>query len=548
MHCLPSSRRALSLALLAVTALVLAAGLASAAEKNTKAKRKPSATPAPATASLPSGTQLSPAELARHIDAAIDARLAAEKAPAAAVADDAEFLRRAYLDIAGHIPPAERVVAFLDDRDANKRVKLIDELLASEDYGKRQADIWQALLLPRSSDNRAVRFDAMTKWLEDSFNANKPWDKMVRELVTAAGDAEESPTVAYVLANRGPDKLTDSVTRLFLGVQLQCAQCHNHPFTAWKQDEYWGMAAFFSKVRLQGNPRPAAQRGGTVTITEGNMGRPLPRPDSAKTVPAKFLQGEQANLTGDGSARKVLADWMTSPRNRYFGKAMVNRTWAQFFGRGIVMPVDDMHDGNIPSHPQLLADLAEQFAASGFDVKYLIRGVCNSKAYQRTSKVAAETAGAAPELFSRMAVKVQAPEQLYDSLVQVLGGPPQLNQQRRNPMMRLGPQTPRQAFVNFFKIEDADPTEYQVGIPQALRLMNSPQMNNANMLTGLLSGGKSAPEVIEQLYLKTLSRRPTREELNRLTEYAARSGGQPRAAYADMLWALINSSEFAFNH
>jgi hypothetical protein len=545
MHLVQHLKHALAFAVLAVLVVVIGFGPADAAEKD-PAKRKP----APRLASsLPAGTQLDAAALGRHIDTAIDARLQAEKAPAAALADDAEFIRRVYLDIAGHIPPAAKVVAFLDSREPEKRAKLIDELLASEDFGKHQADIWQALLLPRNSDNRAVQYDAMTKWLAENFNKGMAWDKMVSEIVTASGEAGSNPAVSYVMANRGPDKLTDNVTRMFLGVQLQCAQCHNHPFTTWKQDEYWGMAAFFSKVRLEGNPRAAAKGNQTVSIADGNRGRPLPKPESAKTLPPKFLQGELADVKGSDNYRKVLAHWMTTRENPYFSRALVNRLWAQLFGRGLVSPVDDMHDGNPASHPQLLVDLADQFAGSGFDVKHLFRAICNSKTYQHTSKVTPATAEAGAELFSRMAVKVLSPEQLYDSLVQVLGAPGAVNQPRRGAMAAArGPVTPRQQFVNFFKVEDADPTEYSVGIQQALRLMNSPQMNNSSMLNAVLKGGNPPNEVITQLYLATLARRPTPPELERLTAHVAKAGDQPRTAYADVLWILVNCSEFTVNH
>src|SRR5262249_37565988 len=170
------------------------------------------------------------------------------------------------------------------------------------------------------------------------------------------------------LANRELDKITDNVSRSFLGVQLQCAQCHNHPFTEWKQDAYWGMAAFFAKVRFAGNPRAAARRGISLELNEGDRGRPLQRPDSVKRLPPKFLAGPQPQVDAQAPLRPVLADWLTSPRNPFFARAMVNRVWAQLFGRGIVNPVDDMHDGNAPSHPELLKELTEQFTAHRFDV------------------------------------------------------------------------------------------------------------------------------------------------------------------------------------
>jgi hypothetical protein len=520
---------------LPIIVLVLATGTASAGDADS------------------SGAKLDGRALARQIDEAIDTRIRSEQVSFSPPCDDAEFLRRVYLDITGRIPSAEKAAAFLDSRAPNKRAKLIDDLLDGADYGKHQADLWQNLLLPRTSDNRLVPFDKMTKWLEENFIANKPWDQMVRAILTAEGDVDKNGSVVYYLANATPDKLTDNATRLFLGVQLQCAQCHNHPFTEWKQAEYWGMAAFFTKVRLEGNPRQVLMRQGTLKVNEGGRGRPLRLPVSAKRVPPKFLQGDKPQIGSGEAYRPVLADWMTGSKNPYFSKAMVNRTWAQFFGRGIVNPVDDMHDGNAPSHPQLLADLSAQFAAGGFDVKQLIRAICNSRAYQRTSKPSGGNKDAGPELFSRMAVKVFTPEQLFDSLEQVLGAP----QQPVRPGPRQGAAaaarfrniTPRTLFVNFFKGDDnADPTEYQSGIPQVLRMMNAPRLNNAAMLTPILRAGKPPVQVVEHLYLATLSRRPNGHELNRTLALVRKHADQPRQAYADILWALLNSSEFTLNH
>lgn len=498
------------------------------------------------------GSKIDSRELSRRIDHFIDAGFRGERVSPSPRSNDAEFLRRVYLDIIGCIPTVEKAVAFLDSRDANKRSKLIDELLATNDYGKHQADIWQQILLPRTSDNRAVPFDKMVKWLEESFNANKPWNEMVREILTAEGDMDENGVVVYYLANATPDKLTDNATRSFLGVQLQCAQCHNHPFVNWKQSEYWGMAAFFTKVRFEGNPRQAAMRRGAVRVHEGGKGRLARLPVSAKKVPPKFLQGEQPDLAGSKANRPALAEWMTSAKNPYFRKAMVNRLWAQFFGSGIVNPVDDMHEGHPPSHPQLLAELSEQFVASGFDVKYVIRAICNSQAYQRSSKPASGNREGGTELFARMAVKVMTPEQMFDSLVRVLGNVPAPANRARRPTAaaaRLRNITPRMLFVAFFKGEDnADPTEYQAGIPQVLRLMNAPMLNNASMLAPLLKAGKPPGQIIEHLYLAALSRRPTPHERARTVALVRKYPTEPRKAYSDILWALLNSSEFTLNH
>ncbi|HXG11248.1 MAG TPA: DUF1549 and DUF1553 domain-containing protein [Gemmataceae bacterium] len=494
-----------------------------------------------------SGAKLDAPTLARLIDQEIQAKLTAEKVTAAPLADDAEFLRRLYLDIAGVIPPADKVVEFLNDTSPDKRARVIDELLASPQYGRHLADIWQAMLLPRTSDNRRLQHEPMIKWLEQNFNENKPWNQMVSELLTATGTQDKNGAVTFFLANPTADKVNDIVSRLFLGIQLQCAQCHNHPFTSWKQTDYWGMANFFVKVRPD-NVNRAAKQGVSPGINESGTGRQRMLPESAMNLPPKFLLGEQPKLKANEPYRPAFAAWLTSPDNPFFARAMVNRMWHHFFGRGLVNPVDDMHEGNIPSHPELLQELTAQFVASGFDLKHLIRGICNSQTYQRSSKPVAGDVD--PALFAHMTVKVLTPEQLYDSLEQVLGParPARPVLRNANPALQRA-NNPRNQFVAFFQgDENADPTEYQDGIPQALRLMNAPQANNLTAAVNRIAKGEQAPAaVIERLYLATLSRRPSTAEAERLTAYVQKQG-DARQAYHDILWALINSSEFRLNH
>ncbi len=486
--------------------------------------------------------------LAKRVDDAVNGQLAAEKVVPSARAGDAEFVRRVSLDLTGVIPPAEKVASFLDSTDPSKRATLIEELLTSPRYGRHLADTWQRLMLPRDSDNRRLQAAPFVQWLEEKFNANTPWDRMVRDLLTATGTQEQNGAVTYFLANPTTDKMTDSVSKLFLGVQLQCAQCHNHPFTTYKQNDYWAMAAFFTKVRAD-RVNKAAKNGDSPGINESGRGKAARLPESAKTLPAKFLQGEQPKLKGGEPYRPVLADWVTSPRNPFFARAMVNRVWAQLFGRGLVHPVDDMHAGNAPSHPELLQELADAFTASGFDVKFLFRAICNSEAYQRSSKPAGDKA-ADERLFASMAVKPMTPEQLYDSLASVLGPAKGQGDRPGKGGMKGLAAGPREQFVAFFQAdESAGPTDYHAGIPQVLRLMNSREMNATPAVVGAVArGGKEPAKVIEQIYLTTLSRRPTAAEAARLDAYVAEHKGEPRQAYGDVLWALLNSSEFALNH
>lgn len=514
---------------LGLTAWVVGSGIAAEPEAAAPAKKTVAKLEAPA--------------LAQHIDKAVQQRLQSEKIPASPLADDAEFMRRVYLDLVGVIPPADKVAAFLDSKDPEKRAKLIDELLASPQYGKHMADIWQSMLMPRVSDNRNLQRQPLVKWLEDNFNANTPWDKMTTDLLTASGTQAQNGATTFFVANPTADKVNDTVAKLFLGIQLQCAQCHDHPFTGWKQTEYWAMAAFFTKVQT-GAARPG-QQGATANVSENGNGRQR-LPQEAKIVPAKFLQGEEPKIEGSAPRRPVLASWLTSGENQFFARAMVNRTWFQLFGRGFINPVDDMHKDNQASHPEVLGELSQQFVASGFDLKHLIRGICNSQTYQRTSK---PVDGNEEDniLFSHVAVKPLTPEQLFDSLEVVVG---RVNAPAGGGRPQQGrPQgTPRQAFIAFFSgDEGADPTEYQHGIPQALRLMNSPQLNRDSVLLNEAVKLDSPEKVIEHLYLGTLGRRPSEKALEKMLAHVKKTDN-PRKGYGDVLWALLNCSEFTLNH
>lgn len=489
----------------------------------------------------------SPAALAKAVDAAVGAKCRESGIPLSPRATDAEFLRRAYLDIVGKIPTGDRARAFLESADPEKRSKLVDELLASPDYGRHMADIWQSLLLTKNSTARRLDTGVFVDWLAHEFNENRSWDSMVREIVTAKGPQDKNPATTFWLSQVSVDNMTDTVCKVFLGVQLQCAQCHNHPFTGWKQDEYWGLAGFFLNVRAQppGNKQTTSP---VVAETKQARNRKNVLPESAKMVPPKFFGGDVAKLAGGPEIRPVFADWLCGENNPYLARSMVNRLWSQMFSRGLVHPVDNIHDGNPASHPELLEDLTRRFKAGRFDVKGFLKGLCLSETYQRSSKPVEGNKDAVIDSYSRMPVKVLTPEQMYDSLQVVLGsatGPAARKGAGQGPK---GARGPRAQFVAFFSGEEgAEATEYQAGIPQALQLMNAPRMNLPGPAIKLVSGQSEPSQVVETLYLATLSRKPTPAEVAMAREHAKKSD-TPRQAPADLLWALVNSSEFATNH
>ncbi len=563
-----TKRRIAAAILLAVGATFLAQTPVDLAAQQTKAEKKAlkkkkaddaSSAPFPDTPVSRASLETKPSNpmdvtaVARLIDSEIDKQLNAAKIVSSSRSSDAEFIRRATLDITGTIPPADRVETFLSDPSSDKRAKLVDELLASPRYGQRLSDIWVNQMMPTELANRFLVKKPLNEFLIDNFNANKPWDRLAFDLLTASGEQDKNGAVTYYMGNQGVDKMTDSVGKLFLGVQIQCAQCHNHPFTHWKQTEYWGLAQFFYKVNVavvRNNKDTTTVPGVSESARPNRRGNPLP--DSAKTAPPKFLGGKTVKLAADKPARPVLADWICTAENPFFSKSIVNRVWDQYFGRGLVNPIDDMGDENEPTHPDLLKGLAKEFSAGGFDIKNLVRAICLSNAYQRTSQPTGNNKSDSV-LYSHMAIKVLTPEQLFDSLSVVVGSMADGGKGVGKKAAAGGPKggnlTPRDRFAAFFAgSENAKSTDYEAGIPQALRLMNNPRLSGSpNVLNELIRSGKQPAKVIDRLYLMTVSRKPTDAEVKRLTEYVS-NASDARTACSDIMWALLNSSEFALNH
>ena len=323
------------------------------------------------------------------------------------------------------------------------------------------------------------------------------------------------------------------------------------------------MAAFFMKVKQDGSPKQFAKDGSMISISE-NAPAPaakaakaakkkggVPPPEGIKYVPAKFLTGEQPKMDKNGTARPAFARWLTSPNNPFFARAMVNRMWALYFGRGIVNPIDDMHDDNPATHPELLMALAEQFKRHNFDLKYLAKAIVMSETYQRSTRPIKGNETDA-EMFSRGYVRALSPEQLIDSVITVVGGLPGKGDLVAKKAAAAGkkgvPLTPREQLIRFFRVEDGDdPLEFQDGIPQVLRLMNGPFFNSGGKTLQNAMAYKTPPEAIDYMYLVVLARHPTAEETQRLTTYVGKQKDK-RPGYLDVLWSLLNSSEFRLNH
>ena len=495
------------------------------------------------------------ASVARTIDQWIDKKLAAAEVRAAALADDADFLRRACLDIQGKIPTRARTRAFLDDVDPDKRRKLIDELLADAAYGQHFGRLWRDRLANEETVGGSRR-DALATWLAHAFNANRGWDTITTDILTATG-AAPATTFAYNHLDDGqprPNRLAAATARLFLGNQLQCAECHDHPYADWKQTDLWKLSAFFARVYMsEKEPKgiqeqpggPPKTRFGPPPVTpaaDGSIKIPADAgPGAGTVVAARFLSGDTPPLPADGGIRPLLAQWVSAADNPYFAKAAVNRFWAHFFGRGFVNPVDDLHEGNPPSHPELLDALAKEFQASGHDLKHLIRCICNSAAYQRTARKNTDVRPDAegqedPQLalFGRMRFKVMSAEAMYDSVLTAAAAAKMSKHQGRGD------------FVRFFTTRevDGDPTEFTDGIPQVLFLLNDKWVNTPpELVAGLVRAKTSAEAGIEEIFLATLNRRPTKAETDLMTDYLKRRGDAPRG-WAGVWWILVNSEAF----
>jgi hypothetical protein len=497
-------------------------------------------------------------ELTARIDRLIAQRWAAAGVQPAPRADDATFLRRAYLDLAGRIPSVAEARAFLKDRAPDKRERLVEALLAGNGYANHFTNVWRALLLPEA--DAAFQFGVQKPifelWLRKQFRENRGYDQMVRELLTVPfGDGrggfspyrERGPTPIsfYYAKDVKPESLGAGTARLFLGVKLDCAQCHDHPFAKWTRQQFWQFAAFFGGFEVE------SRMGFIQNVREIKDRRELTISGGPKIVQAAFLDGTEPQWKYDVGSRETLAEWMTSPKNPWFARAAANRMWAYFFGTGLVEPVDDLRDENPASHPELLDELARQFAAHRFDFKFLIRAITASRAYQSGS--AADSANPEdPRLFARMALRGLSPEQIFDSLSMATG----FREKRTSRRIFFQDDTLRSEFMKQFASTDKR-TEFQTSILQSLMLMNgrltekvtNPE-RSATLAAVIDSPFLGTDEKVETLFLAALARPPRAEERERFVGYVQAGGvrGDARTALGDVFWVLLNSPEFLLNH
>ncbi|MGB7345344.1 MAG: DUF1549 and DUF1553 domain-containing protein [Pirellulaceae bacterium] len=454
--------------------------------------------------------------------------------------DDAEFGRRVWLDLAGVAPPVAEVREFLQDKTDDKRAKLIDRLLASPRHASHMAATWNDILLPSDVQTIEQRQNiaALQDWLRDQFVANTPYDYFVASFLTAGGAANRGPAIFYTTRDVEPRKIAAATSQIFLGVQLQCAECHDHPFDRWTQKDFWGYAAFFgqlarSEEQMNSGGLIIDRPDGDVTMPESDV-VVSPRYPGASEPPDKDITNNR---------RRQLTIWMASRDNAYFARAAVNRVWGHLFGRGLVDPVDAMDKDNPASHPELLEFLTRYFVEHRFNLRTLIATIARSDAYQRSS--AYDSAKRPPiNSFATMNVKTLTARQFYDSVQQ--------NVFRQSSALDAnGIDNRREQFLARMRVTDTSPRDYPHGVMQALGLMNGPEMAQAihpeqsGLLASLEAPFFNDDERIDAIFLAVLSRYPSDSESKRLAEFFSKAASEDDRATlrSDLVWTLLNTAE-----
>ncbi len=487
---------------------------------------------------------------ANYIDELVNAKLHDLRLLPSEICTDEEFLRRATVDITGLLPTEAEYQAFITDGDPNKRAKLVDGLLERKEFSEIWAMKWAELLMIKSSNQ--VSYKSMflySNWLTEKISNNVPLNVMVQELLGANGGTFTNPPTNFYQIERDTLKTSENVAQIFMGIRVQCAECHNHPFDRWTMDDYYSFAAFFSQI---GRKRAEDYR---ETIVYNSGGGEVKHPVGGRVMPPKFLGGEAPDAKGK-DRRELLAKWITSPENPYFATSVANRVWQHFFGVGIVDPVDDVRVSNPPSNPALFNKLGEQLIAYNYDFKQLVRDICTSHAYQRSTYTnesnASDTRNFAHSLFRRIRA-----ESLLDCVCEVTETKEKF---RGLPLGARAVQIADGGASNYFLTTfgrspretacacevSTDPT-----LSQALHMLNGPTVENkirsGGAIKRLLDAGKKPEEVVAALYIRCLGRKPSVPEAQKLGALL-QSEKDPVRALEDIFWALMNSREFMFNH
>ena len=500
-----------------------------------------------------------PQRLAAKIDERVSTVIDSKSETPSDLATDLEFLRRVTLDLTGRIPTVHEAQVFASDQRVNKRDVLIEHLLDRPRHAAHLSRVWRDWLVPELATIPEARYfqTGFEAWLADKFREKTGYDKIVRDLIAVPlpSNREQAEHVFlevsrpnalafFAVKEAQPDKLAATATRAFLGIQLECAQCHSHPFAEWTQEQFWNQAAFFSGIERQGT-------GLFAPLTEDPKQRLISPGEKKPSVEPAYLFGKVSPVDPAVGSRVQFAAWLTGRENPYFARSAVNRVWALLFGVGLVQPIDDFHEENPPSHPEILDELANAFIESGYNLDDIFRVLCRTKAYQRTSH-RNSAAVPDPRLYARMLTKGLSADQAWDSLSLAVGWTTTSDERDGAASEKsIG----RRRFLEQFSPRSW-PAEPETSVSQALALMNGELLNRATnveqcptLIVVAETPGWTDDERLASLYWATLSRPPNDFELKRLRQFVAVPGGEQRAArYEDILWMLLNSSEFRLNH
>jgi hypothetical protein len=498
------------------------------------------------------------------VDELVFARLRTLGIPPSALCSDAEFLRRVYLDVIGVLPRLDEARAFLADKDPKKRAKLIDRLLTREEFADYWALKWGDLLRIKSeypSNLWPNAVQAYHHWIREAVAANEPYDQFVRELLVSSGSNFRDPPCNYyrALRRRDPQGFAEVTALVFMGTRVGCARCHAHPTENWTRDDNLGMAAFFAQVRFKNTQEWKEE------IVFLDLDQPFRHPNTLQPITSKFLGGPAAQVEKGEDLRAKFAAWLTTPDNPWFARNIVNRIWFWLLGRGIVHEVDDMRPTNPPSNPELLAYLESELVGHKYDLKHIFRVVLNSRTYQLSSQPG-EWNARDEALFSHYPIKRLGAEQLLDAVGQVTETSEDFSSAIPEPFTvlpkgwratQLGDGSISTPFLELFGRPPRD-TAYesdrctQSSMHQSLYLLSSAQLeakiNKSPRIERLLKADKGEAEIVEEFYLAALSRMPTEQEKQKALEYIGDDPKLRQQAVADLMWALLNTREFMFNH
>jgi hypothetical protein len=466
------------------------------------------------------------------------------------LADDATFIRRAYLDASGVLPSAETVENFLSDKSADKRKKLIEDITATDEFVDYWAYKWSDVLLVSSRKLRSNAMWAFYDWIRESVKENKPWDKFAREIFTSSGSSREHGALNYFVLHKDPIDLMETSTEAFLGQRVTCARCHNHPLEKWTQVQYYELVNLFARVGIKNGD--SAGDNVIFAKTSGDVMHPR----LLKPLPPTPLDGKSIAIDSPVDRRVVFAEWMTSPDNPFFARSVVNRVWANFMGRGLVNPVDDVRATNPASNEELLSALTRDFIKHGFDIKYLIRTIMDSSVYQLSS-VANATNQNDNIFYSKYIIKRLPAEVILDAYSQVTGVPTPFSGYPAGMRALQLPDTQvKSEFLTVFgrpvrQVCDSSERSSDATIAQALHVINGDTLNKKLSATDgyvalFLKLGLSDSRILEHIFLTAFSRYPTAAEKTALLPDLKQ--GARRQALEDVLWALLTSKEFLFNH